>query len=66
MALYDSTVTQTGGTTFPDGGIVSFLSSNLDEIDDSRLLFGSQNGINSMRDMAEKMASMGRNGWGFI
>tara|TARA_R110002012_G_scaffold278045_2_gene465600 strand:+ start:3124 stop:4638 length:1515 start_codon:yes stop_codon:yes gene_type:complete len=62
MALYDSTVTQTGGTTFPDGGIVSFLSSNLDEIDDSRLLFGSQNGINSMRDMAEKMARMGRNG----
>ena len=62
MALYDSTVTRTGGTTFPDGGIVSFLSSNLDEIDDSRLLFGSQNGINSMRDMAEKMARMGRNG----
>jgi len=62
MALYDSSVVRTNGTTFPDGGIVSFLSSNLDEMDDSRLMFGAQNGINSMRDMAEKMASMGRNG----
>tara|TARA_R100001086_G_scaffold114_2_gene55 strand:+ start:2092 stop:3582 length:1491 start_codon:yes stop_codon:yes gene_type:complete len=62
MALYNSSVVRTNGTTFPDGGIVSFLSSNLDEIDDSRLMFGAQSGINSMRDMAEKMASMGRNG----
>ena len=62
MALYDSSVVRSNGTTFPDGGIVSFLSSNLDEMDDSRLMFGSQGGINSMRDMAEKMARMGRNG----
>jgi len=46
----------------PEGGLASFLTSNLDEIDDSRLAFGSQNGINSMRDTAERMAQFGRNG----
>ncbi len=46
----------------PDGGLASFLLSNMDEFDDSRLAFGRQNGINSMRETAEKMARMGRNG----
>ena len=46
----------------PEGGLASFLTSNLDEIDDSRLAFGSQNGINSMRETAERMAQLGRNG----
>ena len=46
----------------PEGGLASFLTSNLDEIDDSRLLFGKQSGINSHRGIAEKMAGFGRNG----
>ena len=46
----------------PEGGLASFLTSNLDEIDDSRLAFGRQNGINSMRETAERMAQLGRNG----
>lgn len=46
----------------PEGGLASFLTSNLDEIDDSRLAFGSQDGINSMRETAERMAQLGRNG----
>ena len=46
----------------PEGGLASFLTSNLDEMDDSRLAFGSQNGINSMRETAERMAKMGRGG----
>ena len=46
----------------PEGGLASFLTSNLDEMDDSRLAFGSQNGINSMRATAERMAKMGRGG----
>jgi len=46
----------------PDGGLASFLLSNMDEFDDSRLAFGRQNGINSIRETAEKMARMGRNG----
>ena len=46
----------------PEGGLASFISSNMDEFDDSRLAFGRQNGINSMRDTAERMAQMGRNG----
>ena len=46
----------------PEGGLASFISSNMDEFDDSRLVFGRQNGINSMRDTAERMAQMGRNG----
>lgn len=62
MALYNSNAEIPQGTRFPDGGIASFLSSNLDEMDDSRLLYGAQNGINSMTNVAEKMAKMGRNG----
>ena len=46
----------------PEGGLASFITSNMDEFDDSRLLFGRQNGINSMRETAERMAQMGRNG----
>ena len=46
----------------PEGGLASFLSSNMDEFDDSRLAFGRQTGINSMRETAERMAQMGRNG----
>ncbi len=46
----------------PEGGLASFITSNMDEFDDSRLLFGRQDGINSMRDTAERMAQMGRNG----
>tara|TARA_R110002126_G_scaffold85723_2_gene207366 strand:+ start:3281 stop:4591 length:1311 start_codon:yes stop_codon:yes gene_type:complete len=34
----------------------------MDEFDDSRLAFGRQTGINSMRETAERMAQMGRNG----
>ena len=46
----------------PEGGLASFLTSNLDEIDDSRLMFGNQAGINSHRVIAERMAGLGRNG----
>ena len=46
----------------PEGGLASFLTSNLDEIDDSRLMFGNQTGINSHRVIAERMAGLGRNG----
>tara|TARA_R110002153_G_scaffold188658_2_gene341539 strand:+ start:6426 stop:7790 length:1365 start_codon:yes stop_codon:yes gene_type:complete len=48
--------------TFPEGGLASFLTSNMDEFDDSRLVFGRQTGINSMRETAERMAQMGRGG----
>jgi len=46
----------------PEGGLASFLTSNADEFDDSRLAFGRQSGINSFRDTAERMAQMGRGG----
>jgi len=46
----------------PEGGLATFLTSNMDEFDDSRLAFGRQNGINSMREVAERMAKFGRNG----
>ena len=52
--------------TLPGGGLASFLTSNLDEIDDSVLAFGRPNGINSMRDVAERMAQMGRGGDNFV
>ena len=52
--------------TLPGGGLASFLTSNMDEIDDSVLAFGRPNGINSMRDVAERMAQMGRGGDNFI
>lgn len=50
----------------PGGGLVSFLTSNMDEVDDSALAFGRQEGINSMREVAERMAQMGRNGDNFV
>mgnify|MGYP003644351099 CR=1 FL=1 len=49
-----------------DRGIGSFLASNMDEIDDSVLMFGAPKGINSMRDVAERMAGMGRGGDEYI
>jgi hypothetical protein len=52
--------------TLPGGGLASFLTSNMDEIDDSILAFGRGQGINSMRDVAERMAQMGRGGDNFV
>jgi hypothetical protein len=52
--------------TVSDSGIGSFLSSNMDEIDDSVLAFGQPSGINSFYDTAEKMAQMGRGGDGYM
>lgn len=46
----------------PEGGLASFLTSNIDEFDDSQLAFGRQSGINSHTDVAERMAALGRNG----
>ncbi len=45
--------------TMPDAGIGSFLTSNIDEIDDNELLFGNGGGINSMKEVADRMAAMG-------
>jgi hypothetical protein len=52
--------------TLPGGGLASFLTSNMDEIDDSVLAFGRPAGINSMRGVAERMAQMGRGGDNFV
>jgi len=46
----------------PTGGLASFLTSNMDEIDDNVLAFGKASGINSMSKVANRMANMGRNG----
>ena len=46
----------------PSGGLASFLESNMDEIGDNVLAFGSPSGINSMTDIGNRMAEMGRNG----
>ncbi len=46
----------------PSGGLASFLESNMDEIDDNVLAFGAPQGINSMFEIGNKMASFGRNG----
>ena len=46
----------------PTGGLGSFLTSNMDEIDDNILAFGKGQGINSMSKIANRMANMGRNG----
>tara|TARA_R110000796_G_scaffold29001_2_gene78889 strand:+ start:3962 stop:5257 length:1296 start_codon:yes stop_codon:yes gene_type:complete len=46
----------------PTGGLASFLTSNMDEIDDNVLAFGKAGGINSMSKIANRMANMGRNG----
>ena len=49
----------------PDAGIGSFLTSNMDEIDDNVLMFGHGGGINSMK-VADRMAKMGREGDTFV
>ena len=46
----------------PEGGVASFLTSNMDEMPDNVLAFGQPRGINSMGDVANRMARMGRNG----
>lgn len=50
----------------PEGGLGSFFTSNLDEIDDNILMFGREGGINSMKDVADRMARMGREGDTFV
>lgn len=49
-------------TQMPTGGLGSFLTSNMDQIDDNVLAFGRGSGINSMGKIANRMANMGRNG----
>ena len=49
-------------TQMPTGGLGSFLTSNMDQIDDNVLAFGRGSGINSMSKIANRMANMGRNG----
>ena len=46
----------------PAGGLASFLTSNMDEIEDNVLAFGAPRGINSMMEVGNRMAMMGRNG----
>ena len=46
----------------PAGGLASFLTSNMDEIEDNVLAFGAPRGINSMIEVGNRMAMMGRNG----
>ena len=51
--------------SYPPEGIGSFLTSNLDEIPDNVIAFGQSSGINSMGNVADRMAQlaqMGRNG----
>jgi hypothetical protein len=45
---------------FPDGGLGSFLTSNMDEVPDNVIAFGKPAGINSMSSVANKMAGLGR------
>ena len=52
--------------TMPAGGLGSFFTSNLDEIDDNILMFGQAQGINSMKEVADRMAQYGRNGDNFV
>ena len=52
--------------TMPDAGIGSFLTSNMDELDDNVLMFGREAGINSMKAVADRMASQGRNGDNYV
>jgi hypothetical protein len=53
-------------TEFPGGGLASFLTSNMDEIEDNVLAFGRPSGINSMSEVANRMAQMGRGGDNFV
>ena len=50
----------------PGGGLASFLTSNMDEIEDNVLAFGRPAGINSMGEIANRMAQMGRGGDNFV
>ena len=52
--------------TMPEGGLGSFFTSNIDEIDDNVLMFGREGGINSMKEVADRMARMGREGDTFV
>jgi len=52
--------------TMPEGGLGSFFTSNMDEIDDNVLMFGNAGGINSMKEVADRMAKMGREGDTFV
>lgn len=50
----------------PMGGLGSFLTSNMDEVDDNVLAFGSPAGINSFGDIGNRMAQMGRGGDSYV
>ena len=52
--------------TMPEGGLGSFFTSNIDEMDDNVLMFGREGGINSMKEVADRMARMGREGDTFV
>ena len=52
--------------TMPEGGLGSFFTSNMDEFDDNVLMFGREGGINSMKEVADRMARMGREGDNFV
>lgn len=52
--------------TMPEGGLGSFFTSNIDEVDDNVLMFGRAGGINSMKEVADRMARMGREGDTFV
>jgi len=52
--------------TMPEGGLGSFFTSNMDEIEDNVLMFGNAGGINSMKEVADRMAQMGREGDTFV
>jgi hypothetical protein len=50
----------------PMGGLGSFLTSNMDEIDDNVLAFGRPGGINSFSEIGNRMAQMGRGGDSYV
>ena len=52
--------------TMPEGGLGSFFTSNIDEMDDNVLMFGREGGINSMKEVADRMARLGREGDTFV
>jgi hypothetical protein len=61
MAMAESMMNE-----LPEGGLASFLTSNMDEIEDNVLAFGRPAGINSMSEIANRMAQMGRGGDSFV
>jgi hypothetical protein len=50
----------------PMGGLGSFLTSNMDEVDDNVLAFGRPGGINSFSEIGNRMAQMGRGGDSYV